>query len=131
MLAALFRLGVALAAVADPLQQPTNALRGHRMPHRMQRRRELGVAFRDPFQRTLRVTQRRRFDQPQQVAQQASIAVNELLAAAARSARTPTRYRSGSELFQAAANRARGDPGRPRHRRNAAIAQRTCLRRRK
>ena len=62
--------------------------------------RQLGVAFRDPFQWPLRVAQGRWLDQPQQVAQQARVAIDELLAAAARAACPPARHRSVGKFFQ-------------------------------
>ena len=119
MVAAFVGLEVTLATEAKTAQQAADRVGGDLMPHRAQRRRQLFRTLRQ--QRSLRISQRRRLDQAQEVAHQRGIGVGQPLATAARPPEPLVRRHPLIEFLQSPSNRTGGDarataaiPPRPR-----------------
>src|SRR4030095_6638340 len=80
MVCSLFGLAIGLQAIAHLMQQTVDGIVADSMPLSCQFRRQMASTFRRPFQRRLRVTQRRRGKQLFQVALQTAVSFAQRLA---------------------------------------------------
>ena len=129
MLAAVVGFAVGLAAVAELRQQFAHSVRADRVPLRPQGGSELLMALGDPPQRPHRVAQRDRFDQLAQVLQQSGIGDAQRVPTTAVAPHPAPGQRGVVEILQPPADGAAGQSGRPRHRRQTAVAEGAHLRR--
>ena len=129
MMAAFLGLAVDLPTVFQLDQQLGDAAGADLVPHRAQSCRKLGVALRHPQQRPRRITHRCRLDQPAQILQQRRVQSRQRRSPAARAPNRSFGKSRRGQIFQPAANRTRRNPGRTRHRGNAAVTRRPSLHR--
>ena len=129
MASAFLALAIDLTPIAEAFEQLGNPARGNAMSHVAQRRGEFGVAFRHPQQRSHRIAERRRLEQPPQVFQQRRIFARQRQPSAAGA----SNFLSGDgrrQISQPTIDGAARYSRRPRNRGNAAKPRRARLRRR-
>jgi hypothetical protein len=129
MASAFLALAIDLTAIAEAFEQLGNPARRNAMSHLAQRRGELGVAFRHPQQRSHRIAERRRLEQPPQVFQQRRIFARQRQPSAAGA----SNFLSGDgrrQITQTTIDSAARYSRRPRDRGNAAKPGSASLRRR-
>src|ERR1700693_2785245 len=119
------RLAVGLQAEVETLQQPADQLLTGDEASLGQRRGEMALAQADPPQGSLGITADRRLHQVIQRFQDPRLRLGRgLLSAALPANPLAAPYRAGAEVLQAAADRAAGNSGGPRHRSYSATASR-------
>ncbi len=124
-------LAIDLTPVVEPFEQLGETPRRYLMPHAPQRRRQLGMAFRHPYEWPHGIAERRRLEQPQQILQKRRIGLHERRTSTAGTTNLRPRAIGRFQVLQAAIDRAPCYSCRPRYRAHATVARSPSLGRRK